>query len=123
MTKEVSWATLWEIRMFKFSGFVRLMCAWAVAIASIGCAASPPKSATTRPGALLIDANAAVKLDEQATAQLARKGSKRFHALVLSGGAAHGAWGAGVLNGWNDHSDNPEGTIPEWDLVTGISTG
>ena len=35
--------------------------------------------------------------------------------LLLSGGGAHGAWGAGVLNGWHD--------TPPFQIVTGISTG
>lgn len=35
--------------------------------------------------------------------------------LLLSGGGAHGAWGAGVLNGWRD--------TPPFQIVTGISTG
>ena len=35
--------------------------------------------------------------------------------LLLSGGGAHGAWGAGVLNGWTQK--------PRFDVVTGISTG
>src|SRR5262245_56886515 len=35
--------------------------------------------------------------------------------LLLSGGGAHGAWGAGVLYGWRD--------TPPFQIVTGISTG
>ncbi|WP_282169596.1 patatin-like phospholipase family protein [Ruegeria atlantica] len=38
--------------------------------------------------------------------------------LALSGGGQHGAFGAGVLNGWTD-----KGTRPSLDVVTGISTG
>lgn len=38
--------------------------------------------------------------------------------LVLSGGGANGAYTAGVLNGWT-----ASGTRPEFDVVTGISTG
>lgn len=38
--------------------------------------------------------------------------------LALSGGGQHGAYGAGVLNGWSD-----TGTRPSFDVVTGISTG
>jgi predicted acylesterase/phospholipase RssA len=41
--------------------------------------------------------------------------------LVLSGGASHGAWGAGVISGWPD-SGVPE-PRPAFDVVTGISTG
>lgn len=38
--------------------------------------------------------------------------------LALSGGGQDGAYGAGVLNGWSK-----KGTRPEFDVVTGISTG
>jgi predicted acylesterase/phospholipase RssA len=41
--------------------------------------------------------------------------------LVLSGGASHGAWGAGVISGWPDTGvAEPR---PTFDIVTGISTG
>ncbi len=39
--------------------------------------------------------------------------------LVLSGGGQHGAFGAGFLTGW---AERPGG-MPEFDVVTGISTG
>lgn len=38
--------------------------------------------------------------------------------LALSGGGQHGAFGAGVLNGWSE-----TGMRPDFDIVTGISTG
>ncbi len=38
--------------------------------------------------------------------------------LALSGGADDGAYGAGFLNGWTR-----SGTRPEFDIVTGVSTG
>ncbi|HKQ95202.1 MAG TPA: patatin-like phospholipase family protein [Aestuariivirgaceae bacterium] len=38
--------------------------------------------------------------------------------LVLSGGGADGAFGAGVLTGWAE-----AGTRPRFDIVTGVSTG
>ena len=38
--------------------------------------------------------------------------------LALSGGGDNGAYGAGVLCGWTQHSDRPQ-----FKLVTGISTG
>ncbi len=38
--------------------------------------------------------------------------------LVLSGGGANGAFGAGFLNGWTDSN-----TRPSFKIVTGISTG
>jgi hypothetical protein len=38
--------------------------------------------------------------------------------LALSGGGANGAYGAGVIVGWTEHGDRPQ-----FDIVTGISTG
>lgn len=38
--------------------------------------------------------------------------------LALSGGGQHGAYGAGILNGWTK-----SGRRPDFDIVTGISTG
>jgi hypothetical protein len=40
------------------------------------------------------------------------------HVLALSGGGAYGAYAAGFLSGWSC-----SGTRPEFDVVTGISTG
>jgi hypothetical protein len=40
------------------------------------------------------------------------------HFLAISGGGADGAFGAGLICGWHD-----SGTMPEFKLVTGISTG
>jgi len=53
--------------------------------------------------------------------QLARTGSRQkilYRALTLSGGGSRGAYGAGVLTGWTERGDRPE-----FDIVTGISTG
>jgi predicted acylesterase/phospholipase RssA len=47
-----------------------------------------------------------------------RGGSPRINILVLSGGADNGAYGAGLLNGWSD-----AGSRPQFDIVTGVSTG
>ncbi len=38
--------------------------------------------------------------------------------LALSGGGAYGSYGVGILNGWSER-----GTRPEFDIVTGVSTG
>jgi hypothetical protein len=38
--------------------------------------------------------------------------------LTLSGGGTRGAFGAGLLYGWNERGD-----IPKFDIVTGVSTG
>lgn len=43
---------------------------------------------------------------------------RQFNILALSGGGAYGAFTAGVLAGWTE-----AGTRPQFDVVTGISTG
>ena len=47
-----------------------------------------------------------------------RQVGKRHDVLLLSGGGSLGAFGAGVLAGWSQ-----AGTRPQFDVVTGISTG
>lgn len=46
------------------------------------------------------------------------KSSRVYSMLAISGGAANGAYGAGLLNGWSE-----SGTRPVFKAVTGISTG
>ncbi len=41
-----------------------------------------------------------------------------YSMLAISGGAANGAYGAGLLKGWSEH-----GSRPVFKIVTGISTG
>ena len=63
----------------------------------------------------------AVAIDGQATpanAKALRDLKPRLTMLALSGGGAHGAYGVGVLTGWTE-----SGTRPEFDIVTGVSTG
>lgn len=47
-----------------------------------------------------------------------KTGKKRQDFLVLSGGGAKGAYGAGLLNGWTE-----AGNRPQFSIVTGVSTG
>jgi hypothetical protein len=49
---------------------------------------------------------------------LARGVSATRHFIAVSGGGDDGAFGAGLLVGWSDR-----GTRPEFDVVTGVSTG
>lgn len=42
--------------------------------------------------------------------------------LILSGGGAKGAFGAGFLQGWGTVTEGPT-VRPEFDVVTGVSTG
>ena len=48
------------------------------------------------------------------------KNDGRLDLLFLSGGGQHGAYGIGFLQGWKKNELNP---MPQFDLVTGISTG
>jgi len=58
-------------------------------------------------------------LDQSIAMRVAQKGPQHpLQVLVLSGGGSNGAWGAGFLKGWES-----KGTRPEFDLVTGVSTG
>ena len=55
------------------------------------------------------------------TADMSRRLANReqpMRMLVLSGGGANGAYGAGVLVGWTERGDRPD-----FDIVTGVSTG
>lgn len=57
--------------------------------------------------------------DDLDRAAMARMTSNRtFDLLALSGGGDAGAFGAGVLNGWTQRGDRPQ-----FDYVTGVSTG
>jgi len=44
--------------------------------------------------------------------------SVAYRVLAISGGGSRGAYGAGLLTGWSERGDRPE-----FDVVTGISTG
>lgn len=46
------------------------------------------------------------------------KSSRTYSMLAISGGAANGAYGAGLLSGWSE-----SGARPVFKVVTGISTG
>lgn len=50
--------------------------------------------------------------------QKPQDGRRRFNVLALSGGGSYGAYSAGVMVGWTE-----SGTRPEFDVVTGVSTG
>jgi hypothetical protein len=63
------------------------------------------------------------RLDELAATALTQRkaqgrGLTNAKFLALSGGGSDGAFGAGLLAGWTAHGDRPE-----FDMVTGISTG
>ncbi len=92
------------------------ICIGAILLAGSGYAASRNTQAVGGDASFLITNAAALR--QVVGDQIETKAGQAQNILVLSGGAAHGAFGAGVLNGW--HRTRP---VPKWDVVTGISTG
>lgn len=83
------------------------------AVFGLGGCASPGMKATTMPATL------ASLQPHQESPNARRAAGKRSHdVLALSSGGADGAFGAGVLVGWSE-----SGQRPEFDVVTGVSTG
>ncbi len=60
----------------------------------------------------------AIRQVREQTPDEERNQPRRVYALALSGGGSYGAFGAGLLYGWSQRGDRPE-----FQLVTGISTG
>ncbi len=56
--------------------------------------------------------------DEPGDYRADSSGNKIYPMLTISGGAANGAYGGGLLKGWSK-----EGSRPNFKIVTGISTG
>ncbi|MEQ1611002.1 MAG: patatin-like phospholipase family protein [Hyphomonadaceae bacterium] len=68
---------------------------------------------------VLVDSAADLqKLERDIVGRLASPGESQHSILAMSGGGANGAYGAGVIVGWTE-----TGRRPEFDIVTGISTG
>jgi predicted acylesterase/phospholipase RssA len=101
-----------------------------------GCASEPPRAPRTMDDLMaarqaddLARANAARGLTEQLVQRAERKvkaakpGGSRptIDMLVISGGGDWGAFGAGVLKGWGQVKG--ELARPQFDAVTGVSTG
>ncbi len=89
-----------------------------IASAMTGCTERPPESPEYRT-ALPIEA---INPQNQEIVPVDRVGyedsDQTLNILALSSGGAWGAFGAGVLTGWSE-----SGTRPEFDIVTGVSTG
>lgn len=81
---------------------------WVLLVGLAGCA--------SRPEPLPADA---LSVHPWGVAQPHREpASTARNVLVLSGGGAYGAYGAGFLKGWSE-----TGTRPDFEVVTGVSTG
>ncbi|WP_052041956.1 patatin-like phospholipase family protein [Paracoccus sphaerophysae] len=80
--------------------------------------AAPPGYGRIRAYGNVIGASDA-QTDSLGAAALARlRGAEAVDILALSGGGDGGAFGAGLLIGWTERGDRPE-----FDMVTGVSTG
>jgi len=55
---------------------------------------------------------------QKAKAYSKKSAAVPFDILTLSGGGSRGAYGAGFVTGWSER-----GTMPTFDIITGISTG
>ena len=66
--------------------------------------------------------NRRIELEYQAAMDEPGAAAQSLDVLVLSGGGAFGAFGAGFLDGWGSVAE-PEFARPHFDQVTGISTG
>lgn len=61
------------------------------------------------------DADAGLKFAQEVHSHTA---GRKVNVLAISGGGSNGAYGAGVLVGWSEAGDRPD-----FDIVTGVSTG
>lgn len=99
-----------------------LLVALAVVLAS-GCATTS-RTATLPSGETFSCNTEASRLFERLgiMGQIESRGDA-LDLLLLSGGGAHGAWGAGFLKGWGSSGAADDTAMPTFDLVTGVSTG
>ena len=99
-------------------GKPRAVLAIALCMLLPACATRPPESEEIR----MLDPLGAVSLyDLQRRPVLSTpevRSKPHINILALSGGGSDGAFGVGVLKGWSD-----SGKRPEFDIVTGVSTG
>jgi len=85
----------------------------------VGCATNRPHaSLTLPPTAHLVEVGADQRVSEHDRVLPVGSTPPTRNVLILSGGGANGAYTAGVLSGWS-----ASGTRPQFDVVTGISTG
>ena len=87
----------------------------------VDCKLPPPSGDIIRTlNEIGTDITAVPTQDAQTMANSAQARPLRY--LALSGGGEDGAFGAGFLKGWAA-VDEPRGELPEFDIVTGVSTG
>ena len=93
---------------------------------AVGCATitRPPVTvAALQQDAVRIEAAQSALRDtviERLVRRAVRRGDRTIDVLMLSGGGQNGSFGVGFLRGWKQRATEP---MPEFDLVTGVSTG
>jgi len=67
-----------------------------------------------------VDVRQRDSITERAARRIVRRKDATLDVLLLSGGGQNGAYGAGFLHAWQEHTTSP---MPVFDIVTGVSTG
>ncbi len=122
-----------NLDMKLFTQSIRLLPVIFLCILFSGCATRPPALPEAyadklpwgaidlnidKHGPFTIRDSLGTPLSKKAHADRKENEKHKFNILTLSGGGTRGAYGAGLLSGWTDRGD-----IPEFDIVTGVSTG
>lgn len=129
--------TAFKVRSPRFLSHndLRLLVALLSCLSVIACSPSirdePPAPAKSYEQFAPVDANENVRfygdltefstseiVEQFRTAVASHQNAGPVNILAISGGGPNGAFGAGVLNGWTE-----SGKRPQFDVVTGISTG
>lgn len=93
---------------------------------AVGCATirrTPVTVAALQQDAVRIESAQSALRDtviERLVRRAVRRGDRTIDVLMLSGGGQNGSFGVGFLRGWKQRATEP---MPEFDLVTGVSTG
>ncbi|CAN5524964.1 patatin-like phospholipase family protein [soil metagenome] len=94
------------------------LCWLLILLAAVGCRHHGVVPAGNIPRAKVAAQSCTENLVENANCEAVAPIRPAANVLVLSGGGMYGAYSAGVLAGWTQN-----GTRPEFDVVTGVSTG
>lgn len=100
-----------------FNTVLRIPTVVALCIVLAACITSRPEESLEYRAVVPMEGIDLAKADA-APANPHREGDTTLDILALSGGGAYGAYGVGVLRGWQE-----AGTRPSFDIVTGVSTG
>jgi hypothetical protein len=105
---------------------LRFSAVFIAALCLAACAGSRPENATCPAVKTGLEPGFAEQLTNMMNAKWnLPKGQPRSHVsiLLLSGGGAWGAYGAGYVEGWSQRAATLHEPRPQFDVVTGVSTG